>query len=237
MQNEQKKSDMEGLIFSFWSGIYDQIVSIVGYGSEFRNENLYIARIRKGRQKILDIGCGTGELTLEVAKKAGSEAIVIGLDPEPRMLAVAQQKLRTFESNKNLELKVIFREGTIESIPYETGTFDKVLCTMVTHHLDRSLKYRGFREIHRVLKKKGYFINADFGFVLKNNGLSISQKLKFICFLYFNALETILGNYIETVEDNFSGVLPKLLKKVGFSNIRFLNSRARWTIYTIAQKI
>ena len=237
MRRKQRTNDLEGLIFSFWSGIYDQMVSLVGYGSKFRNENLWIARIREGPQKILDVGCGTGELTLEVAKRAGPEATVVGLDPEPQMLAIAHRKLRNFESNTNFEPKVIFREGAIERIPYETGTFDKVLCTMVTHHLDRSLKYRGFREIYRVLKRKGYLINADFGSMPKNNGLSVSQKLNFVGFLYFNALETILGNFIEMVKDNFTGILPKLLNKIGFSNIRFLNSRARWTMYTIAQKI
>lgn len=74
------------------------------------------AALRPG-DRVLDIACGTGVLAREAAARLGDEASVAGLDAGPGMLAVA----------KRLAPAIDWREGTAESLPYETETFDAVI--------------------------------------------------------------------------------------------------------------
>ncbi|MEN8214214.1 MAG: methyltransferase domain-containing protein [Pseudomonadota bacterium] len=74
------------------------------------------ARIQQG-QRVLDVACGTGVLTMEAASRAGEKGFVAGIDAGPGMLAVASQL------NPALE----WREGAAESLPYRADSFDAVI--------------------------------------------------------------------------------------------------------------
>ncbi len=68
-------------------------------------------------QRVLDVACGTGALTLAVADRVGPEGAVTGLDPNPDMLAVARAK----------HAPVDWRSGTAEAMPFRDGSFDAVV--------------------------------------------------------------------------------------------------------------
>jgi SAM-dependent methyltransferase len=74
------------------------------------------ARIEAG-QRVLDVACGTGTLTREVAARTGSGEFVTGLDSNPGMLAVARQ----------LSPGVEWRQGDAGSLPFADDTFDAVV--------------------------------------------------------------------------------------------------------------
>lgn len=95
----------------------------------------------KGK-KILDFGCGTGIYAKILTKKG---AIVKGFDISPAMLEIAKRE------NPNLDLKV----GSGYKIPFNEK-FDMVLASLVIHYLEDWNKM--FREVSRVLKKRGYFL-------------------------------------------------------------------------------
>ncbi len=102
-------------------------------------------------QKILDIGCGTGQLMLAVSEHF-PQANLIGLDPSPKMLEVAREATAG-------KAAISYEEGNAEELPFEDGSFDTVITSLSFHHWEDHQK--GLIEVRRVLKPGGLFILAD----------------------------------------------------------------------------
>ena len=114
-----------------------------------------ISQIKPGNQ-VLDVGCGSGRLTMAVQKWVGPTGQAFGIDPSPEMIAVARQNA----ARAGLPTK--FELGVIEAIPFPGATFDVVLNRLMLHHLPGDLKQRGLAEIRRVLKPGGVCLIVDF---------------------------------------------------------------------------
>ena len=96
-------------------------------------------------EKVLDVGSGTGLLAEYVVELVGPTGAVVGIDPLPLRVALAQQKGRS-----NLSFKV----GTADDLrEFPAASFDVVYLNAVLHWL--SDKMGPLREICRVLKKGG----------------------------------------------------------------------------------
>jgi ubiquinone/menaquinone biosynthesis C-methylase UbiE len=136
---------------------YDFHTSLMGLGVNQSNSKMVIkmAKIKPG-DKVLDVGCGSGNLTLTAKKCAGTSGSVYGIDAAPEMIEVARKKA------SQLRMDVIFDVGLIEKLPFADATFDVVISRLVIHHLPDDLKLRGFAEISRVLKPNGRLFLADF---------------------------------------------------------------------------
>jgi ubiquinone/menaquinone biosynthesis C-methylase UbiE len=140
-----------------WAAQYDIFTSLMGMGMNRPNSRMVIelAKIKPG-DKVLDVGCGTGNLTLTARIYAGASGSVYGIDPSPEMIDVARKKARRSGS------ETVFDVGLIEKIAFPDATFDVVISRLVIHHLPDDLKRQGFAEILRVLKPGGFFLLADF---------------------------------------------------------------------------
>jgi SAM-dependent methyltransferase len=102
-----------------------------------------IAQIQNG-QRVLDVACGTGILTREVASRSGSNGYVVGIDPNPGMLAVARQLAPAIE----------WHQGSAESLPFPDQSFDLVVSNFgLMFFTDRQ---RAIREMLRVLVPGGH---------------------------------------------------------------------------------
>jgi len=126
-----------------------------GQWRELRQKTTDLASIQPGEQ-VLDVGCGTGTLALEVARKVGGEGRVVGVDPSTEQISRARSK--TGRHNVTVEFQI----GVIEHLAFPDQTFDVVLSTLMMHHLPAPLKRQGLAEIARVLKQGGRVIIADF---------------------------------------------------------------------------
>lgn len=136
---------------------YDIISGLMGMGVNRRNSRMVIelADIKPG-DKVLDVGCGTGSLTLTAKTYAGASGEVYGIDASPGMIDAAQKKAGRAGA------QVVFEVGLIEKIPCPEATFDVVISRLAIHHLPDDLKRQGFAEIYRVLKPGGHLLVADF---------------------------------------------------------------------------
>jgi len=105
---------------------------------------------------VLDVGCGTGTLTIEVQKLVGLTGRVFGIDPGQEQIARARTKAARHQ------LPIEFQVGVIEQLGFPDQTFDVVLSTLMMHHLPTNLKRQGLSEIARVLKVGGRLVIADF---------------------------------------------------------------------------
>ena len=106
-------------------------------------------------QRILDVCCGTGDMSLSIARYAGSQARIIGVDFSPAMLDLA--------SAKHYRTPVSFVLSDVKRLPFSDDTFDLLAISFATRNIDSGpsalIKY--FQEFLRVLKPQGIFIHLE----------------------------------------------------------------------------
>lgn len=140
-----------------WASNYDIFTRLMGMGVNRSNSRMVIelAGIKPG-DTVLDVACGTGNLTLTARTYAGPGGKVYGIDAAPEMIEVAREKA------SRSGLAVIFEVGLIEQLDFPDETFDVVISRLAIHHLPDDLKRKAFAEILRVLKPGGHLLIADF---------------------------------------------------------------------------
>jgi len=105
--------------------------------------------------RVLEIGSGTGSLAIR-AKRSHPGADVVGIDPDPLALSRAQRKLHS-------EKGIRFEHGYAQKLPYTDAEFDRVLSSLMLHHLDSDAKAAAVAEVFRVLRPGGrlHLVDAD----------------------------------------------------------------------------
>ncbi|MCL6472835.1 MAG: class I SAM-dependent methyltransferase [Firmicutes bacterium] len=103
--------------------------------------------------RILDLGCGTGNVLRDFIKYGAKPKNCYGIDLLPDRIKIA----------KDLSPNVSFECGNAENLPYEDEFFDIVLCfTVFTSILDPEMKRGIVSEMYRVLKRGGIILYYDY---------------------------------------------------------------------------
>lgn len=134
--------------------LYDPFVKLFG-GDAAREALLEQAALRAG-QRVLDIGCGTGTMAVQI-KRRHPEVEVVGLDPDSKALTRAKRKAT------QAGVSVQFDQGFSDELPYPDAAFDRVFSSFMFHHLGPDAKEKTLHEVRRVLKPGGGFHLMDFG--------------------------------------------------------------------------
>ena len=146
-----KTSFTPALRFRFLTPLYDHVVRLTTRERYFKSLLVEDALIGDN-SVVLDVGCGTGTLLREIARRAPS-----GLDADPAILEIAHRKLRQTQAPCELI------QGSSTDMPFADGAFDHVVSSLFFHHLSAADKQTTLGEMVRVLRPGGSLHIADWG--------------------------------------------------------------------------
>ena len=162
----------------------------------------------------LDIACGSGKLTADLARLAGAAGRVVGLDFSPQMLEVARREHPRLE----------FLEGDALNLPFEDASFDASTIAFGLRNLADPV--RGLREMLRVVKPSGRVVVLEF--VRPPRGL-VGGAYR----IYLRTLLPAVGGlisgqaaayrYLSDTIDSYRtpGELADMAMQAGWSDVRF----------------
>ena len=198
MNEYRQKSYIPALKYHALTGFYDTIVRITTREMLFKKELIDVVG-PQGGEYILDVGCGTGTLTLLLAER-DPKLRIKGLDADPAQLSRANSK------SVNSHSDISFEQGYAQQLADNPETFDVVVSSLFFHHLTTSENREALADIFFVLKPGGRLCIADWG-----EPSSIVQRYMFL-------LVQCLDGF-ETTQDSVTGMLPELIKGAEFTEV------------------
>ncbi len=192
--NNERVSETRGDTIR-WATFYDPLVKFVTLGKDqaMRRKFVEFAQLKPG-ERVLDVGCGTGDLALAAKAAVGETGIVYGIDASSEMITKAKHKADL----KAIDVK--FQIGVIEKLDFPDNEFDVVLSSFMLHHLpDNELKAQGLAEVFRILRPGGRFLAIDINF----------KRQSLLTLLHGGAVQS----------DALQDQIPTVLNEIGFANI------------------
>ncbi len=156
ISSKEKKQRYVNRMFETIASRYDFFTVFMSYGMDrgWKRKLVEMASL-KGDEVTLDLACGTGDITFEIARRL-KQGRAVGLDITRSMLEIAERKRRESQT-----ANVDFHRADIMKIPFEDESFD---CVTGGYALRNVPDVEGaLSEIRRVLKPGGRFLSLDFG--------------------------------------------------------------------------
>lgn len=189
---------ISALSYDSLTPLYDLVIRLTMPEFKFKMRLVEQADIRENH-RVLDLGCGTGTLTILI-KKTHPDTEVVGLDGDPKILDIARAKAA------KAEMELTFSNGMAFELPYPEASFDRIVSSLVFHHLTRENKVRTLQEVFRVLRPQGELHVADWG-----KPQNLLMRVASLPLRMFDGLET--------TRDNVEGLLPEMFRKAGFEQV------------------
>ncbi|HOK41074.1 MAG TPA: methyltransferase domain-containing protein [bacterium] len=226
MTQKEKKSNITKLWFKDWANEYDNTL-----GKVKRHHLLLDLVVKKSNvkncEKVLDIGIGTGLLSLKFLK--AKDCQITGIDNSKEMLKICKEKINELKLTDKIQLK----QMDAHNLDFPDNSFDIVASTVSLHHIKDKLPV--IKKIYSILKQDGRFVLGDIDLDTTGSLLNIKRFERLFAYLhdelilalkdggidafkrmYDNGKKHILndGEYCISFQD-----WSKLCKKAGFKEI------------------
>jgi len=198
------------LRFRALTRLYDPLVQLTLKDAKLKSLLVERLGVEDG-MRVVDIGCGPGNLAIRIAR-AHPGASVVGLDGDPEILGIARGKAN------DAGVDVAFTRGLATAPPLEPASFDRVVTSLVLHHLTPPDKQTALRAMWSLLRPGGRVLVADWG---ESRGLVMRAAFLSI---------QLLDGFANT-QDHVAGRLPKYMRSAGFSDVR--ETHRERTVYGI----
>jgi ubiquinone/menaquinone biosynthesis C-methylase UbiE len=185
------------------TGAYDLVVSLATRERRWRGALLAALAPADG-ETIVDIGCGTGSQAIAI-KRARPLARVVGIDPDPAVLAIARAKAE----RAGARIEWIQGLGDQAHVLLGQGVANAVISSLVLHQCDAPVKGAILRAMARLSRPGGRVLIADYG---RQRGLMR---------LLFRMVQAVDG--FERTEFNATGALPGLMRASGLTAVSELD--------------
>lgn len=193
----ENKTYIPALKYNWLTKFYDGLIENFLRENFFKTALLNQASVPNPKS-IIDIGSGTGTLTLMLSQKF-PDAVVAGIDGDENIIRIANQK------NNGIG-KVYFQQGMSYNLPFDEHNADIITSSLMLHHLTDADKLKTLKECLRVLKPKGEMLIADWG--------KASNPLMRLLFYIVQFLDGF-----ETTTSNTKGMVAEYMKQAGFSQV------------------
>ncbi len=208
-------------LFGRIAGIYDLMNKLMSLGLDghWRKRAAHYLALATG-EKGLDLGTGTGDLSIEVIRSTGPGTTMIGMDITPEMLAEGHKKLLRMGLQDRIEL----RTGDAEHIDLPANSVDGCCSAFMVRNLTDI--EQGFREMLRVVRPGGRTVCLEISH-------PPGKVFGTLFYLYFYKLAplfgTILGkafeeyNYLPNSLTTFpkAPALKEIMEKAGWSDVHY----------------
>ncbi len=239
--SEEKKSYVRTM-FSDIAGRYDFLNHFLSFGLDYywRRKAVRMVKLHldnrqstiDDRPTILDIACGTGDLSFELLKHIPS-AKITGIDLAKPMLDIFQKKIHERKA------AIIIGEGDVEALTFADNTFDAITIGFATRNFSRLDV--AFKEIARVLKPGSIFVNLELS---KPRRFPMKQLYAF----YSKRILPIFGKLISKNSEAYTYLpdsiqrfpereeIMKMLHEAGFSDTEWKDLTAGIVTMHVAKK-
>lgn len=216
MQTAHEGHAIARKFFTGTSSTYDSVVNITTFGRDSVWKRFMLDLIPQGNYRVLDLACGTGILSLAIARKVD---YVVGIDMTEDSIRITREKART-HNIKNASFYV----SVAEAIPYTDRKFDFVTASYLPKYCNMELVVS---EITRILKRGGTMIMHDFTYptnaamrslwntyfkILRVSGIFVPSWSS-----VFNELDGVIR------ESDWVNELVKTMERHGFIDIKIKN--------------
>ncbi len=207
-------------IFDSIAPNYDFVNSLISFGRHHYWRKFTVAKAEVPLNGIvLDVCCGTGMITRDLALKAGPKGKVIGIDISANMLEIAREDTSNFKLKDNIE----FHHANAMQIPFPDNTFD---CVTIGYGLRNSTNPKQvLEEIKRVTKLNGRFVSLE---MVKPSLPLFKQLYNFYLNNWVPLVGKIAGknrNAYQYLHDSIvsficQNELTQVFREIGFENIK-----------------
>lgn len=183
------------------SRLYDSVIALTR--ERLWRSMLAMHTALKAGDVVIDVGCGTGSLAL-LLHEIEPCARVIGVDPDPEVLAIARHKAEAAGADK-----VEWRAGLGDALTdvVDAGVADTIVSSLLFHQCPVAMKRAILSSMVETLRPGGKLVIADFG-------LQRTRLMR----LAFRVVQLADGR--EDTQFNADGALPGLMSEVGFGHVR-----------------
>lgn len=206
-------------MFDSISKNYDMLNDIMSFGQHRKIKESIVNQVKSfsfdsSPRTFLDLCTGTGDLA-GLLKQQFPDNKIVGIDFSEKMLEIARKKHPGIE----------FINADCTQLPFEDGQFDLCIISFGLRNIENM--QQALKEIHRVLKKGGVFINIDLG--KPNNFFNLFLKpymyfwVSFVGKIFHG--DQTPYRYLAESNENFPSQmeLVEIYKNLGFSNIKNKN--------------
>jgi ubiquinone/menaquinone biosynthesis C-methylase UbiE len=179
--------------------LYDTVNAVAMRQGQWRPRLVERALSASASPRILDLGCGTGEMALAIARVSPAVKL-IGVDGDSDVLERAAAKAQA----EGIELEL--HEALADHVPLPDANVDCVVSTLMFHHLVPSAKRAALAEVRRVLVPGGRLLVCDIG--------RASDPLMRAAFFAVQLLDGF-----PNTRAHARGELPKIISHAGFSSV------------------
>lgn len=179
---------------------YDTVIALLTREDRWRSAAIAQLGL-KPDDVVVDIGCGTASLAI-MMKQWQPGARVVGVDPDPQVLAIARDKVR--RAGVEVEFVQSMGDRAVELIG--PGIADKVVSSLVLHQCPVPMKKAIIGNMFALLRPGGQLLIADFG--VQRDALMR---------LGFRIVQFADGK--QDTQPNADGILPGLIEQAGFANV------------------
>lgn len=195
-----ERSFVPALGKSEFTNSYDKVIAVMTREKRWRPLVLKALAPQPG-ETIVDIGAGTGSQAI-LLKQAVPGLRVIGVDPDPDVLAIARAKADA------AAVEIDWRQGFGDEADgiVGSGIADAVVSSLVLHQCPMEVKSGILAAACRVLKPGGRLVIADFGL-----------QRTFLMRALFRQVQAVDG--YDYTQPNADGILTELIPAAGFAGL------------------